>query len=132
MVLDGADVLLNSAGCAPGERLNLPDGKTLFITPGPPAEFAAILNDHIIPWLRATFPDVVPDGLRILMTRGLGESLLVTHLEEAGFQCPEIAIGFYPGSGKVEIRLSASQEKTAALDKAENTLRELLHEWLVD
>lgn len=132
LVLEGADVLLNSVGCAPGERLTLPDGKTLFIVPGPPIEFTAVLEEHIIPWLQETFPDAVPDGLRVLMTRGLGESLLVTQLEQAGFQCPDISIGFYPGSGKVEIRLSASEDKTAALDEAENKLRELLHEWLSD
>lgn len=132
LVLEGADVLLNSAGCAPGERLALPDGKTIFIAPGPPSEFSAILNEHIIPWLRKTFPDAVPHGLRVLMTCGLGESLLVTHLEKAGFQCPEISIGFYPGSGKVEIRLSAPAEKAAALDEAEKTLRKLLYEWLTD
>ncbi|HKL20400.1 MAG TPA: molybdopterin-binding protein, partial [Tichowtungia sp.] len=114
LVLEGADVLLNSAGCAPGERLDFPDiEKTLFITPGPPVEFSAVLEEHIIPWLRKRFPDAVPDGLRVLMTQGIGESLLVTHLEQAGFhnlpalRDPEggVAIGFYPGSGKVEIRL---------------------------
>ena len=132
LVLDGADVLLNSAGCAPGERFTLPGGKVLFITPGPPVEFAAVLGEHIIPWLRETFPDAVPDGLRVLMTQGIGESLLVTHLEEAGFQCPDISIGFYPGSGKVEIRLSAPNDKVAVLNEAEKTLRELLREWLTD
>lgn len=132
MILEGADVLLNPAGAAPGERLDLPEEKTLFIVPGPPIEFAAVLEEHMIPWMRKTFPHAVPDGLRVLITQGLGESLLVTHLERADFQCPEVSIGFYPGSGKVEIRLSAPREKTAALDEAESTLRELLHEWLVD
>ena len=132
MVLEGAEVLLNPVGCAPGEQLTLPNRKTLFMIPGPPVEFAAVLGEHIIPRLRKIFPDAVADGLRVLMTQGIGESLLVTQLEDAGFQCPGIAIGFYPGSGQVEIRLSAPSEKTAVLNEAETTLRELLHEWLID
>lgn len=131
-ILDGAESLLNSAGAAVAQMLFPMSGKVLFVVPGPPVEFAAVLEDHIIPWLRKTFPDALSDDLRVLTTRGIGESAIVTRLETAGFQYSEISIGFYPGSGNVEIRLSAPQKKAAVLDEAENTLRELLHEWLTD
>jgi len=132
LILEGAETLLNSAGMAPGERVEFPDiGKTLFIVPGPPDEFAAVLNDHIVPWLRANFRDAVPLEVRVLTTQGIGESDIVNRLETAGFQCLETSIGFYPGSGKVEIRLSAPKEKTAALDAVERILRELLHDHLI-
>jgi len=131
LILDGAETLLNSAGMAPGERLDIPENKTLFILPGPPNEFAAVLNDHIVPWLIKQFPDAAPLELRVLTTEGIGESDIVTRLEAAGFQTLETAIGFYPGSGKVEIRLTAPREQLAAIEAVEHTLRAILQDKLV-
>lgn len=132
LILEDADVLINSAGAAAGQMFFPMPGKTLFIVPGPPNEFAAMISDHIVPWLRKTFPDAVPNHLRVLTTQGIGESDIVTRLEAAGFQSSEISVGFYPGSGKVEIRLSALPDKITVLTDAEQTLRELLHDWLID
>ncbi len=132
LILDGAETLINPAGCAAAQRLELPNSKILFVVPGPPAEFAGVLNVHIVPWLKTAFPDAAPDDLRVLMTQGLGESFIVMMLEEQQFDCSGFSIGFYPGSGKVEIRLSAPPEKSAVLDEAERVLRKLLHDWLID
>lgn len=132
LILEGAAPLLNSAGAAVAQRLDLPDiGKTLFIVPGPPREFAAVLDDHIVPWLCEQFPDAKPLELRVLTTEGIGESDIMTRLEAADFQSSEISMGFYPGFGKVEIRMTAPQEKMTALNRAENTLRHLLSGHLV-
>ena len=131
LILDEAETLINSAGMAPGERLDLSENKTLFILPGPPNEFAAVLDDHIVPWLIKKFPDAAPLELRVLTTEGIGESDIVTRLEAAGFQPLETSIGFYPGSGKVEIRLTAPREQLAVLETVERTLREILHDRLI-
>jgi nicotinamide-nucleotide amidase len=140
LILDGAITLLNPAGAAPGERLDLPAGRTLFVVPGPPNEFAAVLTAHIIPWLREQFRDAVPLEERLILTEGIGESDIVTRLEEAGFQTSELSVGFYPGCacpeearrGKVEIRLSAPKEHLWALEAAEGALRDILHDHLAD
>lgn len=131
LILEGAETLLNSAGMAPGERLDLPGKKTLFILPGPPGEFAAVLDNHIVPWLQKIFSDVVPLEVRVLTTQGIGESDIVTRLGDAGFKSSEVSIGFYPGAGKVEIRLSAPKEHLRALESAEGALRDILHDHLI-
>lgn len=150
LILAGAETLLNSSGMAPGERLDLPGNKTLFILPGPPGEFSAVLNDHIVPWFVRQFPGAVPLELRVLTTQGIGESDIVTRLEAAGFEATDVSIGFYPGfatpsgrcsaiaeplslcsGGKVEIRLSARHEHLAALEAIECTLRNLLKDHLI-
>lgn len=132
-ILEGAEPLINSAGAAAAQRLDFPDtGKTIFILPGPPAEFTAVLTDHMIPWLCKAFPNAAPLELRILNTLGIGESDIVTRLETAGFECPDVSIGFYPGAGRVEIRLAAPKEKIVMLNDIENVLRELLHDHLTD
>jgi nicotinamide-nucleotide amidase len=131
LILEGAETLINNAGAASGERFIPKAGKVLFILPGPPNEFSAVLNDHIVPWLAGQFPDAVPLELRVLTTQGIGESDIVTRLEAAGFAAPGVSIGYYPGGGKVEIRLTAAREHTASLEKVEYTLRELLGDHLI-
>ena len=77
LVLEDATVLPNSVGAAPGQRIELAGEKTLFVLPGPPGEFNAILNEEILPWLRERFPDARPRLVRIVRTKGIGESDIV-------------------------------------------------------
>lgn len=132
LILDGAETLINSAGAAAAQRLEPEPGKALFVVPGPPNEFSAVLNDHIVPWLQKNFPNAAPLELRVLTTQGIGESAIVTLLEIEKFQCLGISIGFYPGFGKVEIRLTAPIEKLADLETVECCLRGLLRDHLIE
>jgi nicotinamide-nucleotide amidase len=126
MVLEHAVVLPNSVGAAPGQRIELPEGKILFVMPGPPNEFNAILNEEILPWLKARYTDARPNLVRIIQTKGIGESDIVTILEHAGFQPANIDLGFYPGKGKVEIRLTALPDHESDIEAATQSLRSLL------
>lgn len=130
LVLENAVVLANSVGAAPGQRIDLPDGKTLFVLPGPPNEFNAILNEYIIPWLKERYAHVQPKLVRIVQTKGIGESDIVTILENADFQPTGVDLGFYPAKGRVEIRLTALPGCETQIDEAEQTLRSLLADQL--
>ena len=130
LVLQGAAVLPNPVGAAPGQRIDLPDGKILFLLPGPPDEFNAVLVDSIIPWLRERFADARPKLVRIVRTEGIGESDIVIILDKAGFQPAGIDLGFYPGMGKVEIRLTTTPDNGDRLDQSEQLLLTLLADFL--
>ncbi len=130
LVLENAAVLPNSIGAAPGQRIDLSGGKTLFVLPGPPNEFNAILSEEIVPWLKDRFTDALPNLVRIVRTKGIGESDIVTILEQENFHPEGINLGFYPGGGKVEIRLTASPEKETEITKAEQLLLELLADFI--
>ena len=130
LVLEDATVLPNSVGAAPGQRIELAGEKTLFVLPGPPGEFNAILNEDIIPWLRERFPDARPRLVRIVRTAGIGESDIATLLESTGFQPTRVALGFYPGKGRVQIRISADPGHEREVDAAEQTLHDLLADFL--
>ena len=130
-ILEGAEPLINSAGAAVAQRIFPAPGKVLFVVPGPPNEFSAGLHDHIIPWLRSEFPEAKPRELRVLTTQGIGESKIVERLEAIGFQPAGISVGFYPGGGRVEIRLSTSHDKAKEIDQSEQVLKELLHDWII-
>jgi nicotinamide-nucleotide amidase len=129
LVLEGATVLPNSVGAAPGQRIELEEN-VLFVLPGPPNEFNAILKEEIIPWLTERHADAQPKLVYVIQTRGIGESDIVTILENAGFEAPGIDLGFYPGQGKVEIRITADSEHKVAATKAQQTLLNLMANYL--
>ncbi|MDF7807516.1 molybdopterin-binding protein [Pontiellaceae bacterium B12219] len=129
-VLESAAVLFNSVGAAPGQRIETGNGKVLFVLPGPPNEFNAILKEEIMPWLQIRYADIKPQFVRFVQTKGIGESDIVTILENENFQPSEVELGFYPGQGKVKIRLSAQAEHAANVTEAEQTLNKLLAEHL--
>lgn len=128
-VLENAVVLHNSVGAAPGQRIEV-QGQTLFVMPGPPNEFNAILTEEIIPWLKETYADAQPKLVRMIHTKGIGESDIVTILEDAEFAPSGIEPGFYPGNGKVEIRLTAEPDKEVEIKTAAETLQQLLADHL--
>jgi len=125
-------VLPNSVGAAPGQRIELPGDKILFVLPGPPREFGAILEEEIVPWLRERFPNARPNLVRIFRTQGIGESDIVTILEREKFQPLEIDLGFYPARGKVEIRLTAPPGNESRIDRALETLQSLLRDFTAE
>jgi len=104
LVVEGAAVLLNSAGLAPGERITV-NGKTLFLLPGPPREFSAVLNDHVLPWLKDHAGRAAPQ-VRIFEVCGIGESDVISRLEPAGFPAAGTDVAYCAAPGRVEIRLS--------------------------
>jgi nicotinamide-nucleotide amidase len=51
-VIDGAEILVNDRGTAPGQRVDVGEG-ALFILPGPPSEMQPMFEAHVFPWLQA-------------------------------------------------------------------------------
>lgn len=108
LIVEGAEALLNSAGAAPGERLEW-DGKVLFMLPGPPHEFSAVLDEHVVPWLLAQRGGAQAVRERVLMVNGLGESDIVQRFAAAGWPLPGIDTAYCAAAGRVEIRLHAGE-----------------------
>ena len=125
LVVEGAEVLPNPVGAAPGERIEH-EGKLLFILPGPPAEFAAVLEQGILPWLQARHGVLEPAPERIFQTCGIGESDLVTLFEEEGFPGEGLDVAYCAGPGRVEVRLTSRTADAAAVDHAAARLGELV------
>jgi len=51
VIADGATVLVNRRGTAPGQLLTSERGSSLFLFPGVPMELDAMIEDHLEPWL---------------------------------------------------------------------------------
>ncbi len=125
MVVEGAKVLLNPAGIAPGERIEF-QGKTVFVLPGPPNEFLSVLTHHILPWMSENFPDAPVLDERLFLVTGLGESDIATSIENFDVPLTGIEVGYCAAPGRVEIRISSSDPAAAkALDRASSGIRGL-------
>src|SRR5207244_8380311 len=82
-VPDGATVLANANGTAPGLAIVMPSnpfqpGKLalLIMLPGPPRELRPMFEKQAIPLIEKTFPLESAFIWRVLRTTGLGESLV--------------------------------------------------------
>src|SRR5215210_269971 len=51
VIADGATILSNRRGTAPGQLLRSERGSALFLCPGVPLELDAMIEDHLEPWL---------------------------------------------------------------------------------
>jgi nicotinamide-nucleotide amidase len=108
LVVSGAEVLPNSVGAAPGERLEV-GSSVLFMLPGPPDEFHAVLHEQIVPRLQKQ--EEVRAG-HIFMVCGLAEADMIERFEEKKFPPAGVNVAFCAAPGRIEVRLSAETEET--------------------
>jgi nicotinamide-nucleotide amidase len=124
-VPEGARVLLNAHGTAPGLAMEIPapTGHTrpacLVMLPGPPRELQPMFRNQVLPLIQAQFPLSTPLASQILRSTGLGESMveeaigpLLQSLAQEGLE-----VGYCARPGEVDIQLlarGASAEKTVA------------------
>jgi len=128
LIPQGAKALSNLWGVAPG--IFLQDEETLFFAvPGVPVEMKWMVENEILPILRAKKPQYfILD--RKLNTTGISESALYEKIEKLMDPKEEIKVAFLPGYLGVDIRLTAgSGDKSQAqgrIDELEQKIREVL------
>lgn len=121
LVLEGADVLINPVGLAPGEDVHW-EGRRIFLLPGPPHEFDAILTEHVVPRLARLAPEAPPE-LRMFQVCGMGESDLVTRLGGDAFPGPGLDVAYCASIGRVEVRVWGPRERLTELERAAARVR---------
>lgn len=105
-VPDNCEVLINKNGTAPGMWFQ-EDGKVYVSMPGVPFEMMYLMEELVIPKLKATFK--LPKILhQTILTFGEGESFLAERIADIEDQLPpEIKLAYLPNLGQVRLRLSA-------------------------
>ena len=122
MVPDGATVLANDAGTAPGlaflGRDSLPGLRARFLCllPGPPNELHPMFDQQVRPLLRDAFRhEVTPPELREFHFAGIGEGELAEKVEPLLAGIPDLDIGYCAhASGTMELRLLGPGEAVDA------------------
>jgi nicotinamide-nucleotide amidase len=105
-VPDRCTVLHNAHGTAPAMWLER-EGKVVVSLPGVPFEMEHLMQDEVLPRLRAQFAlkQVVH---RTMITSGLAESMLAKRIEEWEDALPQyIKLAYLPAPSQVRLRLSA-------------------------
>ncbi len=127
-LLEGAEVMPNPHGTAPGQFLTTERG-ALALLPGPPRELKPMLVDQLIPRLRHIVP---PQVIRVRSFRitGMGESDLDTLIAPVytKYTNPATTILFSLGDLFVHLRATAEtgEQADALLREVGNPIAELL------
>ncbi len=115
-VPEGAEVLPNPRGTAPGLYLTTPEGKVVVAMPGVPSEMRPMLTEQVIPRLRERFRIVGRIRSRVLRTCGASESR-VDHLIGDLFRSQRNpTIGVLAHAGEIHVRLTAKGETEGEID----------------
>ena len=130
MVPEGAIVLPNPNGTAPGLAMCVQDGRHLtpapspllagsqrgagvnqwlVMLPGPPRELRPMFDAGVTPILRREFPLEIPFVCRTLRTSGVGESAVQEKIQPllAALVATGLEVGYCARVGQVDVRLAA-------------------------
>lgn len=111
MVPDGARVLKNNHGSAPGIFLEDDDGRWVAMLPGVPREMRGMCDDTILPLLearsRAAGHAVTVVRSRTLRTTNVPESLLADRIAGVAATFGDLSLAYLPGIDGVDLRLTA-------------------------
>ncbi|WP_026675807.1 competence/damage-inducible protein A [Fictibacillus gelatini] len=133
LVIEGAEVLDNDFGMAPGMAL-YDNGMTYMLLPGPPKEMEPMFSNYGRSFLLRQLPDKQIIHSRVLRFFGIGESLLEAELEDLIDEQQNPTIAPLAGNYDVTLRLTAkfADQKMAAreLDLLEEKIRERVGQFL--
>lgn len=123
-VIDGAVVLRNKLGTAPGQWIeHKVDGhrRLVMLLPGPPFEIKAMFEEQCLPLLREKMPQsfIATRLLRIAM---MGESDCDNRVAPIYKQASDVQTTILAGAGEVQLHLRARAE---SLEIAEQSVEEL-------
>jgi nicotinamide-nucleotide amidase len=123
-VIDGATILPNKLGSAPGQWLDAVVGKhrkLAMLLPGPPHELKPMFDEECLPRLR----EIVPKrhiATRVLKAAMIGESTADSRIAPIYTQYKDVETTILAHLGDIELRLSCAKQ---ILDLAQSRVDEL-------
>ncbi|MGZ4031080.1 MAG: competence/damage-inducible protein A [Tumebacillaceae bacterium] len=134
MVIEGATVLDNPRGTAPGQYVEA-DGVHYFLLPGPPTELKGMYQEQVLPILRnlqGAKQQVIAS--RILRVYGLGESTMEMQIKDIIQQQSNPTVAPYASEGEAVLRLTAAAateaEAMRLIAPVEQAIRERLDAYI--
>jgi nicotinamide-nucleotide amidase len=105
MVLDGAEILANDRGTAPGQWLTA-DGKVIVMLPGPPSELKSMFTRECLPRLEKVAP---PTAIHtaVLRVTGISESQLDQTIAPIYMGRENLVTTILAHDGDLQVRLRA-------------------------
>lgn len=132
MVPEGAVILPNAHGTAPGFIVRLEDGRVVGAVPGVPSEMRPMLREQVIPYLGRAFGVRSRIRTRTLKACGIAESALDEAISDLTGLSRNATIGILAYPDEIHIRLTVKTESEMEgdrlLDDLETRIRERLGE----
>ncbi len=110
----GATAIENPVGTAPCFRMEDENG-TVISLPGVPREMEYIMQNEVLPYLTARYPDLGIIKARVLHTAGAGESNIDTLIGDLE-TLSNPTVGLAAHSGQVDVRITAKANTEAQAD----------------
>ena len=129
MVPEGATILANHHGSAPGIWLEDDQKRWVAMLPGVPREMRGMIADTILPLLRDRVGANAPViRSRTVRTANIAESALADRLEELARGIDGMPLAFLPGNDGVDLRVTSrgtgARDTERKLDAAATRIRE--------
>lgn len=103
-ILEGAVILENDNGTAPGQLIDEQDHKIILL-PGPPNELVPMFHDKVAPVLRTLQPYSIYS--RMVKICGVGESAVETEIQDLIKEQGNPTVAPYAKTGEVHLRVTA-------------------------
>lgn len=133
-VIDGAEVLPNAHGSAPGQWIELEhEGakRYIMLLPGPPHEITPMFDGQCVPKLRERLPRQFI-ATRVLKVAMMGESDCDQRVAPIYKRFTDVQTTILAGAGEVQLRLSAQADSQEAAQARVDELAGLLEDELDD
>lgn len=121
LIIDGAKVLMNEKGTAPGFIVK-DQNKSYILLPGPPREMKYLYEKYVMTYLSSIQHGNIESC--VIKLSGIGESAVESKLNDI-YRPSEVYVGTYASLGEVKIKLTITDEK---MREALDLLKEKIYE----
>lgn len=133
LVLEGASVLPNRYGMAPGMALGK-EGRQYILLPGPPHELEPMFENEAVPYLLGVYGGQSIISSKELKLQGIGESELEVRIQSILDEQTNPTVAPLASPGMVKLRITAKAETKEQADElilpVEQKIRSLVGEFI--
>lgn len=123
LIIEGAKIVKNDNGTAPGLIVTTKEGKTIILLPGPPNELIPMFLKDIIPYLKETTSNLLYSNM--VKICGIGESKAETMIGDLIDNQSNPTIAPYAKTGEVHLRITA---KVTSIEEGRSLITPIVDE----
>jgi nicotinamide-nucleotide amidase len=126
---DGATLLHNATGTAPGIAIDAPGLGLTILLPGVPSEMRGMMESQVVDLLRTHLGATGRVESRLIRTAGISEALLAERIDDIARDLAPLTLAFLPQTASVDLRITCwddAPDAAALLDDAVRRLRDRL------
>ncbi len=132
-VIEGAEVLFNKVGHAPGEKIVVAQDKKpkiIYILPGPPREFQPIFDEYVFPELKKYQTKITKEIVFHIcnIPESKIEEIIKPVVEEETKYSSDISFAILPHLNIVDLKISVSSEDELKVDEEINLIKKEIYE----